>query len=59
MQVGHCFFDGPRGSEYGSQPPDGFKSVQMILRPEGTIPLTYLKRGPIGPVAKKLSQIKE
>ena len=59
MQVGHCFFDGPRGSEHGSRSQESFKSLQMILRPEGTMPLTYPKRIAIGPVAKKLSQFKE
>ena len=53
------FFDGPRGSEHGSRSQESFKSLQMILRPEGTMPLTYLKRIAIGTVAKKLSQFKE
>ena len=54
MQVGHCFFDGSKGSEHGSRTQGSFEGLQMILRPEGTMPLTYLKRGPIGPQRKKL-----
>ena len=57
MQVERDFFDAPQGSERRSRTQTSLKSLQMILRPEGTMPLTYLKRGPIGPQRKKLSQM--
>ena len=59
MQVERDFFDAPQGSERRSRTQASLKSLQMILRPEGMVPLTYPKRSTIGPVAKKLSQIKE
>ena len=59
MQVERDFFDAPQGSECRSRTQASLKSLQMILRPEGMVPLAYPKRSTIGPVAKKLSQIKE
>ena len=59
MQVERDFFDAPQGSERRSRTQTSLKSLQVILRPEGMVPLTYPKRSTIGPVAKKLSQIKE
>ena len=55
MQVERDFFDAPHGPERRSRSQESFKSLQMIFRPEGTMPLTYPKRIAIGPVAKMLT----
>ena len=57
MQVGPDFFNGPRASQRRSRSQESFKNLEKILRPEGTMSLTYLKRVPIGPQQQKLSQM--
>ena len=59
MQIGTTFFDAPSGKITTTTGETRHDTCKVIYSPEGCPPETYSKLIAIGPVAKKLSQIKE